>query len=90
MESSFSLVNEISEIINDSDSDLGSDTEVSSDSDSSDSDSCDSDSFSSTDGYYEDSYNESQTFSLAPWENGNLKPKKWHFNVDAGINNEIC
>ena len=76
MESSFSLVNEISEIINDSDSDLGSDTEVSSDSDSSDSDSCDSDSFSSTDGYYEDSYNESQTFSLAPWKNGNFKPKK--------------
>ena len=85
MESSFSLVNEIAEIINDSDSDLGSETEVSSDSDS-----CDSDSFSSTDGYYEDSDNESQTFSSAPWKNGNFKPKKWHFNVDAGINPEIC
>ena len=51
-------MNEISEIINDSDSYLGSETEVSSDSDS-----CDSDSFSRTDGYYEDSDNESQTFS---------------------------
>ena len=65
-------------------------TEVSSDSDSNDSDSSDSDSSSSTNDYYEDSDNESQTFSLEPWKNGYFKPKKWHINVDADINPEIC